>query len=501
VTTRLALLRVLLAGASIAAVSGCGPAGTSPDARSSAGATAAAAPSGTNAITALPITPAPAGPETTFPGTVILGAPTDSSVVVSLLASSNLELYAEYGTTGGRYDGRTDVVALTANSPTRLTMNGLAADSAVYYRLRFRAASGGDFLAGAESSFRTQRAEGQSFTFAVDADPHIDIDKKTQPDLLRLAYANVASAGPDFLVDLGDTFLGDKFARTRDALAAQYASTRDYFGIFGASVPLYLANGNHEGEDGWVRDGTADNLGVWAATCRLAYYPTPVPGDFYSSGASDLPFIGRPDSYYAWQWGDALFVVIDPYTYTVTDPRKAGDMWGWTLGDEQYHWLASTLASSAAKYKVVFSHHVIGDVRGMIEWVDLYEWGGHGKSGAWEFEARRPGWELPIHDLFVKYGVTIFFQGHDHFYARQELDGVVYQEVPQPATPDGNVQNKAHEYAYKSGTILGSPGHLEVSVESSGVTVTYIHAGSGDKSGLTNGAAVTSYTVPARSGT
>jgi hypothetical protein len=497
VTSRVVMFRVLLALAAIAVASGCG--GTGSDARSSGG-TQASTAGATAAATAQVSSSAPAGPATAFPGTVILGAPTGSSVVVSLLASSAVEVYVEFGSTDG-YDARTEAVTLTANQPAKAPLCGLAADSAVHYRLRWRVGSSGEFLAGADNSFHTSRASGESFTFAVDADPHIGIDKKTEPNLLRLAYAGVSAAHPDFLVDLGDTFLGDKFARTRAELAAQYASARDFFGIFGASVPLYLVNGNHEGEDGWVREGSADNLALWAATCRLAYYPTPVPGEFYDGGGAALPLVGRPDSFYSWQWGDAQFVVIDPYTYTTTDPRKSGDMWDWTLGEEQYRWLASTLSASTAKYKFVFSHHVVGDVRGMIEWADRYEWGGHGKGGAWEFDKRRPGWDLPIHDMFVKHGVTIFFQGHDHFYARQELDGVVYQEVPQPATPDGNVQNKAHEYAYKSGMIVGSPGYLTVGVDSTGVTVSYIHAGSGDKSGLANGEVVTSYTVPAKSGT
>ena len=33
----------------------------------------------------------------------------------------------------------------------------------------------------------------------------------------------------------------------------------------------------------------------------------------------------------------------------------------------------------------------------------------------------------------AKYGVTIFFQGHDHLFAHQQLDGVTYQALPNPA--------------------------------------------------------------------
>jgi hypothetical protein len=77
----------------------------------------------------------------------------------------------------------------------------------------------------------------------------------------------------------------------------------------------------------------------------------------------------------------------------------------------------------------------------------------------------------------VESGVDIFFQGHDHFFVKQEKDGMVYQEVPQPATPGGNPQNMAHEYAYKSGEVLPSPGYLQVTVQDTGVQVQYWQAG------------------------
>jgi hypothetical protein len=39
--------------------------------------------------------------------------------------------------------------------------------------------------------------------------------------------------------------------------------------------------------------------------------------------------------------------------------------------------------------------------------------------------------------------VTIFFQGHDHIFVRQELDGVVYQILPEPANPHYTYENTA----------------------------------------------------------
>ena len=82
---------------------------------------------------------------------------------------------------------------------------------------------------------------------------------------------------------------------------------------------------------------------------------------------------------------------------------------------------------------------------------------------------------MPIHQLLVKNAVSIVFHGHDHFYARQELDGIVYQEVPQPGHPgrDGTPRNAA-DYGYVNGTMLGGSGHLRVIVTPTKVSVDYI---------------------------
>ncbi len=70
--------------------------------------------------------------------------------------------------------------------------------------------------------------------------------------------------------------------------------------------------------------------------------------------------------------------------------------------------------------------------RGGVEVARLWEWGGENTEGEDEFAKQRPGWEMPIHDLLVKHGVSIVFHGHDHLFIKQDLDGIVYQEVPQP---------------------------------------------------------------------
>jgi hypothetical protein len=182
--------------------------------------------------------------------------------------------------------------------------------------------------------------------------------------------------------------------------------------------------------------------------------------------------------YYAFSWGDALFVVIDPYWHssqTVDNQFGAGrdqkakrDLWNNTLGDVQYEWLKQTLETSTAQYKFVFTHHVLGTGRGGIELAKSFEWGDSANLAA-----RRPGWDETIHQLMVDNHVTIFFQGHDHIFVRQELDGVIYQTLPEPANPNYSWENTD---AYRTGDKFPNSGRVRVSVAPDGVTVDYIRS-------------------------
>ena len=206
---------------------------------------------------------------------------------------------------------------------------------------------------------------------------------------------------------------------------------------------------------------------------------------------TSLPGIGALRDYCAWTWGDALFVILDNYWHSPAlvdtalherddgnnSGRKNRDWWGLTLGDTQYQWFRRTLEQSKARYKFVFAHHVLGSGRGGIDEAHLYEWGGQNQRGMSEFKQRRPGWELPIHALMVKHGVTAFFQGHDHLYAKQTLDGIIYQEVPQPSAVNSNSgPSLATSYHYSSGKILSSSGHMRVTVTPTQVIAAYVRS-------------------------
>ena len=222
------------------------------------------------------------------------------------------------------------------------------------------------------SLFTRNVPPGASFVVTVQADSHLD--SNADPAIYSRTLRNALADAPDFHIDLGDTFMTDKYPAYKDA-AAQYLAQRYYFGLLCHSAPLFLALGNHDGEQGRFLNGSADNMAVWSNAMRKRYFPNPEPDAFYSGNETPDPVAGPLEDYYAWEWGDALFVVLDPFLYT----RQRGgavDNWGWTLGSEQYRWLQRILEHSKAKFKMVFLHHLVGGAdwqRGGAEEAGFYE--------------------------------------------------------------------------------------------------------------------------------
>ena len=536
----------------------------------------------------------PGGPESEF--STLVGSPTDRAVVISVLSAKAGEGRIEYGTSAADLNRQTEPFALVAGVPLHVDIAGLSPNTPYVYRVALRAARDADWRPQPSGSFRTVRAAGQTFTFTVQGDSHPErIGRMYDPELYVRVLTNVAADRPDFHFLMGDDFsierLIEQGNKSQSAVNAVYASQRSFLGIVGKTTPLMLVNGNHEQAAKYLLDGTASNFAVFAGKARTTYFPLPAPGAIYTGNSTPVEHIGLLRDYYAWEWGDALFVVIDPYWHSPVavdneagtraparddegapaerqrrrdrqgraeqdaganqapartpatqpqaqpEPRGGGrgggrgqrDLWQITLGDEQYKWLQTTLTKSNAKFKFVFSHHVSGTGRGGVEVAPYYEWGGQDRRGGGggggggrnrqgaagdaqpappaapargleRFFQMRPTWEKPIHGLMRDTGVTIFFQGHDHLYARQELDGVIYQSCPNPADPTFTAFNRE---AYKSGDIFPNSGHLRVTV-SGGADATckveYVRAARpGDEAAHgENGSIVHEYTVKPR---
>ncbi len=448
-----------------------------------------------------------------FLATPSLGRPTLSTVAVNAVPALDLEIYYEMGPAGGALDRESPRLGCPAREPCVVTLEGLEPNERYDYRARWRAPAGADFAAGPAGSFHTARPPGEAFVFTVQADSHLDA--RTDLAIYHRTLDNVASDGADFHIDLGDTFMCDKHAEPfseveqaapdQATVYARYLFERGNFDRITHSLPLFLVNGNHEGEWGYLLDGSPDNLAIWAARARLRYFLPPVPNGFYTGDEHEEPNVGRRGAWYAWSWGDALFVVLDPFWSSSGRMRKEGP-WALTLGRTQYDWLASTLASGTTSFTFVFIHNLVGgldgQMRGGVEAAPFFEWGGRDLDGTWAFERERPGWELPIHDLLVRHDVSTVLHGHDHLYARQELDGVIYQAMPQPSVVNfGSGPKLAEQYHYDSGTILSSSGHLRVSVSPEAATVEYVRSfrAEDEKASRQNGQVDDSYELaPAR---
>jgi hypothetical protein len=423
-----------------------------------------------------------------------LGRVSDQSVTVNSLAKETVEGFFEYGAAAGSYANKTGLLTFVAGKPVETVFDALQPNTQYFYRLNVRKPGETNFSGRPEGRFHTQRAAGSTFAFAIQGDSHPERPQMSEPNLYARTLLSAAAGRPDFYICMGDDFSVEPVQEVSfDSVAQRYRLQRPFLGLVAQSAPVFLVNGNHEQASLFNFRQTDERyaVAVHAQNARNQFYPTPAPDRFYSGDTESLPAIGLRKDYCAWTWGDALFVILDNYWHSPAqvdsgfhedgsgvgkNSRAAGrqrDWWGLTLGNAQYQWFKRTLEQSKAKYKFVFAHHVMGSGRGGVDECDLYEWGGHNKRGDWEFAERRPGWELPVHQLMVKHGVTIFFQGHDHLYALQQRDGVVYQEVPMPADHGYMTYN---DDRYQSGIKLPNSGHLRVTVSPENVRVDYIRS-------------------------
>lgn len=405
---------------------------------------------------------------------LVLCRPGADRITVSILAWQNLEGHLSYGLQPDALEQQSPILKLRAGEPLHVPLENLQPNTRYFYRFNYRFPDSAEPCQDEVRTFHTQRSPSDPFRFVIQADSHLDVSTSVQ--VYQQTLANMLEDQPDFLIDLGDTFMVDKFGPFYARAESQYKAQRYHLGRIAHSVPLFLTLGNHDGETAARLTGQPDRMPLWSLGMRKKYFANPEldPASIYSANPVPHPDAGPLQNHYAWEWGSALFVVLDPFW--PTSERGGHDNWSPTLGATQYQWLKTTLERSKSPFKFIFIHHLVGglgrDARGGVTPAPYMEWGGKNEDGSEGFREHRPGWELPIHQLLVKHQVSIVFHGHDHLYAKEELDGVVYQEVPQPGHPSGGTRS-AEDYKY-TGVILGSSGHLRVTVEPESTTVDYI---------------------------
>ena len=367
-----------------------------------------------------------------------------NNVKIRVSLSLSRKIFIEYGLTTGNLNSKTSFFTVQKNSSKEIQISKLLSNTKYFARLM--AWDGSKYATAQEFSFITT-PKFEKNTFAVQADPHMD--ENSDANVYNGTLKQITLTAPAFLMDLGDIFMTDKLPqKTETNIRARYKLMKDFYSKIG-KIPLFITLGNHDGELGYSQFSTKKY--------RKEYFP-----EQYGDKA-----------YFSFTGPNQLHIVLDPFTYTTSNPKSDG--WQWTLGREQYEWLKNLLQSSKEQHKFVYIHHLlVGDAqsRGGVEIAKFNEWGGSNIDGSYGFDVNRPGWGKPIHQLLVENKVSFVFKGHDHIYVRQELDGITYQTVPQPSHP-GDKFNPA-QYGYLSGKAAGGSGFIKVTTIDQMASVEFI---------------------------
>jgi hypothetical protein len=175
-----------------------------------------------------------------------------------------------------------------------------------------------------------------------------------------------------------------------------------------------------------TQDANLSDIGVrgnheGSAMYWKRYFPQPwQPGGFY----------------WSFDYGPMHVTLLDQYTT-------------YNAGSTQYNWLRNDLATSTKPWKVVVLHEP-GWSAG----------GGH---------ANNTTVQTDLQPLFLQYGVSIVFGGHNHYYARAAVNGVTHLTMGgggatlyTPVPTDPNVVFAKSNYSYGKFSIAGNTLTAEV---------------------------------------
>jgi hypothetical protein len=400
-----------------------------------------------------------------FYGQELLCRPRPTAMDVNVIPHVNTDAYVEWGSDGVSFPNSTSTQFIAGGSARVFTMSGLSPDTEYFYRLMVRPAGGGAFQAGPVRSFLTLPVEGQEARMCVTTDMHVtnqlSLGLQTQMDLLETTLAfmpgYLAPERYHLWMDLGDLVVmrAQRLCFDQEEVEQRYRTAREYLDQAAHSLPLVFVRGNHEEVNGWDYDNTPNNIMIWSGKMLLKYFAPPLPNAYYSGNSVAYPDLGVPADYFAFDVGGLRVRALDPYLFSTTRPHNAhgqtgGSLngWDWRLGTAQYLWLHDDLVTNAAPFSLVAIHHLsscyIGSGqyygRGGIEIVKYavdgrpsFEWGGEDGTGADVLAVERPDFVYgAVHDLLVSNGNQVVLKGHDHFHARQELDGMIYVTMAKP---------------------------------------------------------------------
>jgi acid phosphatase type 7 len=192
-------------------------------------------------------------------------------------------------------------------------------------------------------------------------------DNRTGDDIYKKIVSLMMERKPDFIVNDGDVISkpGDK---------KQWANFWEMSKPI--TVPYFIAVGNHE-----------------------VHPKVPLSEKVYKEQV-DLP---GNELYYSFTAGNSLCIVLD--SNLDGQERK--------ITGEQFKWLEGILAQSGQKHKFVFLHHPL--------YTDLGK-GHHSQDSIDKYPEDRDR----LQALFAKYKVDAVFAGHEHYYEKRTVNGILH---------------------------------------------------------------------------
>lgn len=363
--------------------------------------------------------------------------PDATTVSLVMVPAVDASLFVELRKLPDGLPWRTAVQVVPAEGTARFHLDGLRRDQAYTYRVWVKPlGSAGNHAPRRQFSFHTTRARDRTFSFAYASDAHTwsIFSQHTWGSMaqvpiayLRRGLRNLAEDDLDFVVLGGDTIVthilggvggtengvyyapGSVMTSEQGILRYRRAFGPDLLGLALHDLPFVYVLGNHEAEAGFATPlgpcGFFDSTAAASQTGRQQLFASPY--DVYGGNVEG--------SYYSFESGDALIVVLDVMRYVPVLPTSVNH---WTLGAAQLAWLQDVLEQSRATWKFVFAEHLVGGEKPLI--LDCY-WYARGGLRATNnnlptgvFKGEQAQIQALLEDTVAPGGASFFLCGHDH---------------------------------------------------------------------------------------
>jgi hypothetical protein len=157
------------------------------------------------------------------PYDILVCRPTSNSVTLSILADFEGTGKLTYGPGPNPSGVSSEPFALKPGKPVLVVLKNLKANTRYVYSFDYTQ-NNGTWTQAPAGHFQTGRNVNTPYVFKLQADSHLD--ENTSPGMYVQTLKNMAADSADFLVDLGDTWMTDKYRENFRESEKQYIAQR-----------------------------------------------------------------------------------------------------------------------------------------------------------------------------------------------------------------------------------------------------------------------------------